>query len=78
LTTADLIKAIIVMKKLSNIITPIAKKTLLLQILNRLSWLLVEPVMYIKHSGISHQCVMLVLWLRFHGLLRETFPNWQI
>jgi len=39
------------MKKLSNVITPIAKKTLLLQILNRLSWLLVEPVMYIKHSS---------------------------
>jgi len=50
-TTADLIKAIIVMKKFSNIITPIAKKTLLLQILYRFPWLLVEPVMYTKHSS---------------------------
>ena len=50
---ADLIKAIIMMKKFSNIVTPIAKKTLLLQILNCLPWFLVEPAMYIKDNSMA-------------------------
>jgi len=50
ITIADLIKTIIMMKEFRNVINPITKKSLFLQILNCPLWFLVEPVTVSLHE----------------------------
>jgi len=73
-TTADLIKTIIMMKKFCNIINPISEKSLFLQILNCLLRFLIEPA----HGTWQHEYRHSVyptfqVHYTHKGLLSETY-----